>query len=172
MAISKKVKFDGARCPFSTVGLRLQGDHHCACAQKWCHFSFFSQELVQTKKKIKALRPKMTKIASRGGPALSQLNKTLYIKMPTNSQLQVNGPKSQTGHTAVQFLQSAARFTHSLDSECCIARHYDLQCGCALTGLLLFISAYSMTDKPFANVYMHLFIASWYGCQCQIRFIC
>ena len=61
--ISKKVKFDGARCPFSTF-LRLQGDHHCACAQKWCHFSFFSKSF-QTKK-IKALRPKMTKIASRG----------------------------------------------------------------------------------------------------------
>ena len=63
IAINKKVKFDGARCPFSTF-LRLQGDHHCACAQKWCHFSFFSKSF-QTKK-IKALRPKMTKIASRG----------------------------------------------------------------------------------------------------------
>ena len=30
------------RCPFSTF-LCLQGDHHCACAQKWCHFSFFFQ---------------------------------------------------------------------------------------------------------------------------------
>ena len=40
IAINKKVKFDGARCPFLTF-LRLQGDHHCACAQKWCHFSFF-----------------------------------------------------------------------------------------------------------------------------------
>ena len=52
----KKVEFDGVRCLFSTF-LRLQGDHHCACAQKWCHSSFFY---------IKALRPKMTKIASRG----------------------------------------------------------------------------------------------------------
>ena len=60
----KNVKFDEARCLFSTF-LRLQGDHHCACAQKWCHFSFFFQEL-SNKKKIKALRPKMTKIASRG----------------------------------------------------------------------------------------------------------
>ena len=33
---------------------------------KWRHFSFFSKSF-QTKKKIKALRPKMTKIASRGG---------------------------------------------------------------------------------------------------------
>ena len=61
---NKKVKFDGARCPFSTF-LRLQGDHHCACAQKWCHFSFFSRAFRP--KEIKALRPKMTKIASRGG---------------------------------------------------------------------------------------------------------
>ena len=45
---NKKVKFDGARCPFSTF-LRLQGDHHCACAQKWCHFSYFSKSF-QTKK--------------------------------------------------------------------------------------------------------------------------
>ena len=51
------------RCPFSTF-LRLQGDHHCACGQKWCRFSFFFK-IFQTKK-IKALRPKMTKIASRG----------------------------------------------------------------------------------------------------------
>ena len=63
IAINKKVKFDGARCPFSTF-LRLQGDDHCACAQKWCHFSFFSK-IFQTKK-IQALRPKMIKIASRG----------------------------------------------------------------------------------------------------------
>ena len=49
--------------------LRLQGDHHCACAQKWCHFSFFPRAFKQ--KKIKALRPKMTKIASRG-PAWSR----------------------------------------------------------------------------------------------------
>ena len=78
IAISKKVKFDGARCPFSTF-LRLQGDHHCACAQKWCHFSFFSKSF-QTKKKIKALRPKMTKIASRGGgPALIHGGLLLWV---------------------------------------------------------------------------------------------
>ena len=33
---------------FSTY-LRLQGDHYCACAQKWCHFSYFSKAF-QTKK--------------------------------------------------------------------------------------------------------------------------
>ena len=44
--------------------LHLQGDHHCACAQKWRHFSFFPRAFKQ--KKIKALWPKMTKIASRG----------------------------------------------------------------------------------------------------------
>ena len=49
--------------PFFDI-LRLQGDRHCACAQKWCHFSFFPRAFKQ--KKIKALRPKMTKIASRG----------------------------------------------------------------------------------------------------------
>ena len=63
IAINKKVKFDGARCPFSTF-LRLQGDHHCACAQKCVIFHFFQE--LSNKKKIKALRPKMTKIASRG----------------------------------------------------------------------------------------------------------
>ena len=65
IAINKKVKFDGARCPFSTF-LRFQGDHYCACAQKWCHFSYFSKSFQTNKKKIKALRPKMTKIAPRG----------------------------------------------------------------------------------------------------------
>ena len=73
IAIKKKVKFDGARCLFSTF-LRLQGDHHCACAQKWCHFSFFPRAFKQNK--IKAVRPKMTKIASKGGggPALVAQN--------------------------------------------------------------------------------------------------
>ena len=33
--------------------------------EKWCHFSFFSRAFKQ-KKTLKALRPKMTKIASRG----------------------------------------------------------------------------------------------------------
>ena len=89
IAIIKKVKFDGARCPFSTF-LRLQGDHHCACAQKWRHFSFFSKSF-QTKK-IKALRPKMTKIyiASRGGgPALNrdELRRTFSLVFgETNSK--------------------------------------------------------------------------------------
>ena len=50
--------------PFFDI-LRLQGDPHCACAQKWYHFSYFSKSF-QTKK-FKALRPKMTKIASSGG---------------------------------------------------------------------------------------------------------
>ena len=58
-AINKKVKFYGAGCPFLTF-FCLQGDHHCACSQQWCHFSFF-QELS---KQIKALRPEMTKMAS------------------------------------------------------------------------------------------------------------
>ena len=43
--------------------LRLQDDHHCACAQKWCHFSYFPRAFKQ---KIKALRPKITKKASKG----------------------------------------------------------------------------------------------------------
>ena len=66
IAINKKVKFDGAWCPFSTF-LCLQGDHHFTCAQKWCHFSYYSKSFQ--KKKIIALQPKITKIASRG-PAL------------------------------------------------------------------------------------------------------
>ena len=50
--------------PFFDI-LRLQGDNQCARAQKWCHFSYFPRAFKQNKK-IKALRPKMTKIASRG----------------------------------------------------------------------------------------------------------
>ena len=38
--LNGKGTFDEARCPFSTF-LRFRGDHHCACAQKWCHFSYF-----------------------------------------------------------------------------------------------------------------------------------
>ena len=38
--------------PFSTF-LRLQGDHHCACAQKWCHFSFFPRAFKQKKDQVK-----------------------------------------------------------------------------------------------------------------------
>ena len=54
----------------------FQSDHHCTCAQKWCHFSHFSRAIKQ---KNKALRPKMTKlkIASRG-PAL-KLPKNVYV---------------------------------------------------------------------------------------------
>ena len=48
---NKKVKFDGARCPFSTF-LRLQGDHHCACGQKWRHFSFFPRAFKQKKLRL------------------------------------------------------------------------------------------------------------------------
>ena len=65
IAINKKVKLDGGKCLFSTF-LCLQGDHHCACAQKWCHFSFFQRAFKQ---KIKAPPPNITKIASKG-PAL------------------------------------------------------------------------------------------------------
>ena len=61
--LKKKVKFDGARCPFSTFcesprwsPLRMR--------TKVMSFSYFSKSF-QTKK-IKALRPKMTKITSRG----------------------------------------------------------------------------------------------------------
>ena len=52
MAINKKVKFDGVRYPFSTF-LRLQGDHHCTCAQKWCHFSYFSKSFQNNEKKLR-----------------------------------------------------------------------------------------------------------------------
>ena len=62
IAISKKVTFDWAMCLFSTF-LRLQGDHHCACAQSGVIFIF--SKSCQTKK-IKTLQPKMTKIASKG----------------------------------------------------------------------------------------------------------
>ena len=55
--------------PFIDI-LRLQGDRHCACAQKWCHFSYFPRAFKL--KKIKALRPKMTKIASRVGSCLKE----------------------------------------------------------------------------------------------------
>ena len=97
IAIIKKVKFDGARCPFSTF-LRLQGDHHCACAQKWRHFSFFSKSF-QTKK-IKALRPKMTKIASRGGSCLNwtpgPFLATQYDKEPGGAGFEARGALCET----------------------------------------------------------------------------
>ena len=32
---------------FFVTFLRLQGDHHCACAQKWCHFSYFPRIFKQ-----------------------------------------------------------------------------------------------------------------------------
>ena len=74
------VPFDGARCLFSTL-LRLQGDHHCACAQKWCHISYFSKSF-QTNK-FKALRPKMTKIASRGGGRTGRDNRISVTFVPS-----------------------------------------------------------------------------------------
>ena len=43
---------------------RRQGDHYCTCAEKWCHLSYFSKTFQKIK--IKKLRPKITKIASRG----------------------------------------------------------------------------------------------------------
>ena len=102
IAINKKAKFDGVRCPFSTF-LRLQGDHQCACAQKWCHFSYFVKSF-QTKK-IKALRPKMTKIASRGVVVHSfrfltgnphSKSKTLFnCGKPTKKKLFLKAYKSQ-----------------------------------------------------------------------------
>ena len=55
IATDKRLKFDWARCPFSTF-LRLEGNHNCACAQKWCLFSYFSMS-IQAKNKL-ALRPK------------------------------------------------------------------------------------------------------------------
>ena len=76
MATNKQGKFDGARCPFSTF-LRLQVDHHCACAQEWCHFF---QEL-SNKQNIKALRPKMTKIASKGGGGVLPLGITIGLEI-------------------------------------------------------------------------------------------
>ena len=78
--------------PFSTF-LRLQGDRHCACAQKWCHFSFFSKSFLT--KKIKALRRKMTKIASSG----SCLNTLLTLEAVMCWRLQIEsvsvGPKGK-----------------------------------------------------------------------------
>ena len=65
IAINKKVKFDGARCPFSTF-LRLQGDTSAHAHKSGVIFHFFKS--FQTNKKIKALRPKMTKIASMSCP--------------------------------------------------------------------------------------------------------
>ena len=49
---------------------------------KVASFFIFFQEL-SNKKKIKALRPKMTKIASRGGPALTQCH-VLFLLSKTN----------------------------------------------------------------------------------------
>ena len=61
--LNKKVIFDGARCPFSTfcVSKVITTAH----AHKSGVIFHFFQEL-SNKQKIKALRPKMTKIASRG----------------------------------------------------------------------------------------------------------
>ena len=71
--------------PFSTF-LRLEGDHNCACAQKWCHFSYISKSF-QTNKRIKALRSKMTKIASRGGGGLCL--KIAIWSLPPTSNCQI-----------------------------------------------------------------------------------
>ena len=54
-------------------------DHRCACAQKWCHISFFPRD---SNKKIKGLRPKITKIDSSGGPAC---NVTISVVFYTNN---------------------------------------------------------------------------------------
>ena len=59
------LKFDEAKCLFSTC-LSLQGDHHCTCAQKWCHFSCFPKSFQTNNNNNNELWPKMTKIASRG----------------------------------------------------------------------------------------------------------
>ena len=42
------LKFDEGRCLLSTF-LRFQGDHYCACAQKWCHFSYWCSPVHQSK---------------------------------------------------------------------------------------------------------------------------
>ena len=47
IATRKKVKIDGARCLFFLTFLRLQGDHHFARAQKWCHFNIFPRAFKQ-----------------------------------------------------------------------------------------------------------------------------
>ena len=60
----KKVKFEEEGCLFSTFFSRLQRDHSCAYAQKWFHFSYYIFPRIF--KKIKKLRPNMTKIALRG----------------------------------------------------------------------------------------------------------
>ena len=74
IAINEKVKFDGARCPFR---------HFCVCkviTTAHAHESgvifYIFEEL--SNKKIKALRPKMTKIASRG-PALKWLLNVVFL---------------------------------------------------------------------------------------------
>ena len=73
--------------PFFNI-LRLQGDQHCACPQKWRHFSFFSKSFRT--KKIKALRPTMSKIASRGSCLKSPVSRTAsfrkkLVKKPTQA---------------------------------------------------------------------------------------
>ena len=87
----EKVKNDqksnqGVEVPFFDP-LCLQGDHHCACAQKWCHFSYFFKSFQP--KKIKALRPKMTKIASRVVPEVfcsdRKISVLFFSKYPTKN---------------------------------------------------------------------------------------
>ena len=53
---------------------------------KVASFFIFFQEL-SSKKKIKALRPKMTKIASRGGPALNLFKTKLFFLWTPKKQI-------------------------------------------------------------------------------------
>ena len=70
VAINKNVELDGARSPFSTF-LRLQGDPHCACAQKWCNFLCFSKSF-QTKK-LRLCDQRWLKLPQGGDPALNRI---------------------------------------------------------------------------------------------------
>ena len=129
IAIRKKIKFDKSRCLFSTT-LRLQGDHYCACAQKWCHFSYFPRPF-KLKKKTKKLRPKMTRITSRG----SCLNFVLFlwqeIKFPT---------------------KMSALTVHS--QECrkdCLRSSVLVSLNVNITKILLCIRYFCLQDKPEAE---------------------
>ena len=67
IAIGKKVKFDEARCLFRhfCVSKVITAAH---AHKRGVVFHIF--EDLSNKKKFKKLRPKMSKIASRGGPAI------------------------------------------------------------------------------------------------------